>query len=164
MAHIIFGTQKAFQQKNPMLDIGMVFNFNSMYTGVPMLSRLNPFCGFTCNLNTSDPGFDQWYANYLSNDPNAFREFINFVRYAYNGINVWVFVDFSMEAMVNIVESLIFFISNMYGFACDECKEPEDTYFNTTPEFSPEGIQLFDAHMSNYLCCFGDRGLESDPE
>ncbi|MEE3398760.1 MAG: hypothetical protein VZR64_04785 [Eubacterium sp.] len=164
MPFMIFGTLEAYRSKerNPNLDIDVCFNFNRMNSTVPMLTYLNPFCGYACNVNTCDPTFDAWYENYLSNDPNAFKEFINLMRFPYNGKNVWILVDFSAEAMTNVIESLIHFIGKMYGFVCNICKEPEDTYIDLEPCFSPMGIQFFDAHLQNYLHYFGEKGLESD--
>jgi len=164
MAHIIFGTLGALNCRDSMLSVDYVFNFNTMVSNVPMLTALNPFYGSNCQINTCDPSFDAWYSSYLSNDPNAFKEFINLMRLAYNGANVWLLSDFSMEPTENVIESLIGFINNTYGFACNICKEPEDTYINGESEFSPQGIQFFDAHLSNYLQYFGENGLESDTE
>jgi hypothetical protein len=105
-----------------------------------------------------------WYANYISSDPNAFKEFINIMRNVYNGRNVWILCDFSLENAYNVIETLIKYILEQYDYVVNIAKFPEDTENLIEGSFSPMGIQKFDAHLENYLQYFGLDGLESDQE
>ena len=161
---IIFGSPDALKYCKSRIDINLVVNFNTMFECVPQLMYLNPYRNNQYYGNTNCYEFDMWYVNYLASTPEAFREFINLMREAYNGKNVWILVDFSTETASNVVETLIKYIMETYGYACNVAHTSDDTENFVEGQFSPMGIQMFDAHMENYLQYFGGRGLESDPE
>lgn len=161
---IIFGSPDALKYCKSRITIDLVVNFNTMFECVPQLMYLNPYRNNQYYGNTNCYEFDMWYVNYLASTPEAFREFINLMREAYNGKNVWILVDFSTETASNVVETLIKYIMETYGYACNVAHTPDDTENFVEGQFSPMGIQMFDAHMENYLQYFGGRGLESDPE
>lgn len=161
---IVFGTKEALQQcHNTNIWWHKLVNFNTLVESVEQLMYLNPYRG-RYNGTTDSLEFDAWYINYLSSNPPAFREFINIMREAYNGHNVWILCDFSAETAINVIEILIKYIMESYGYACNVVHNPDDTDNLIEGSFSPLGIQMFDAHMENYLQYFGDRGLYTDPE
>ena len=161
---IIFGSSDALKYCKSRIVINSIVNFNTMFEYVPQLMYLNPYRNNQYYGNTNCYEFDMWYVNYLASTPEAFREFINLMREAYNGKNVWILVDFSTETASNVVETLIKYIMETYEYACNVAHTPDDTENFVEGQFSPMGIQMFDAHMENYLQYFGGRGLESDPE
>jgi hypothetical protein len=160
---IIFGTPTMFKYciSNGYPNIDSVVNFNTTIQDVPQMMYLNPYYCGAYNLNTNTPEFDAWFINYISSDPNAFKEFINLVREAYNGKNLWILTDFDTETSTNVMEVIIKYILENYGYACNEVKTVEDLDTLVEGEFSDSGITFFDAHMENYLMYFGANGLES---
>jgi hypothetical protein len=161
---IIFGSPDAMKYCKSKIAIHSIANFNTMIEYIPQLMYLNPYRNNQYYGNTNCYEFDMWYVNYLASTPEAFREFINLMREAYNGKNIWILVDFSTETASNVVETLIKYIMETYGYACNVAHTPDDTENFVEGQFSPMGIQMFDTHMENYLQYFGGRGLESDPE
>ena len=141
-----------------------VINFNTMNESISQLMYLNPYRNFQYNGNTNCYEFDMWYVDYIANDPNAYREFINLMRIVYNGYNVWILVDFSVETATNVVETLIKYILEQFGYIANVVHTPEDLCNLVEGSFNPIGIQTFDAMMENYLNYFGSRGLFTDPE
>ena len=115
-------------------------------------------------MRTDDYNFDMWYMNYLLSTPDAFRQLVDLMRIPYNGNNVWILVDFSMEGSVNIIESLIKYIQEIYGYTCNVVHVPEDLENLVQGTFSNIGIQTFDANMESYIQLFGHRNLPSDKD
>jgi hypothetical protein len=161
---LTFGTIDALKANKSGIIVDDIYNFNTLLEFINQLYYLNPYRQFGNNIHTMSYEFDVWYADYICNNPNAFKEFINLMRNVYNGRNVWVLCDFSSDNAFNVIETLIKFILEQYGYVCNICKIPEDTENLVEGEWSPMGIQAFDAHLENYIQCFGPDGLESDPE
>jgi hypothetical protein len=161
---LIFGSLDAYRYCRSKVIIDTLINFNTMLEQVPQLMYLNPYRSNQYYGNTNCYEFDMWYVNYLASTPEAFREFINLMREVYNGKNVWVLVDFQTETASNVVETLIKYIMETYGYISNVAHTPDDTENFIEGSFSTTGIQMFDAHMENYLQYFGARGLESDKE
>lgn len=160
---IIFGSIDALQGVSGLV-INQVFNFNTMLEQVPQLNYLNPYWGNITSFRTDEYEFDMWYSGYLQSNPEAFKQLIDIMRIAYNGGNVWILVDFSMESSANIIETLIKYIQELYGYTCNVVHVPEDLDNLIQGTFSSIGIQAFDAHMENYLWYFGFRNLPSDKD
>lgn len=160
---LIFGSQTAMRYCQSPIKIEKIYNFNTMYEMFPQLIYLNPYRNNQYPGNTNCMEFDAWYVNYISNTPEAFREFINLMRDVYNGKNVWVLVDW-YETSYNVIETLAKYILEQYGYSCNMFYTPEDTENYEEGYFSPIGIQLFDSHLENYLHTFGDKGLENDTD
>jgi hypothetical protein len=161
---LTFGTIEALKAKEKG-TVDIVYNFNTMLEFVTPLYYLNPYRQY-CNINihTMSYEFDIWYADYINYDKNVFKEFITLMRNVYNGRDVWVLCDFSLESAFNVIETLIKFILEQYGYTCNIAKVPADVETLVEGSFSAMGIQLFDAQLENYIQCFGTDGLESDPE
>jgi hypothetical protein len=161
---LTFGTLEALNYNRSGIPIDDVYNFNTLIEYTNQLYFLNPYRQYGNTINTSSYEFDMWYANYISSDPNAFKEFINIMRNVYNGRNVWILCDFSLENAYNVIETLIKYILEQYDYVVNIAKFPEDTENLIEGSFSPMGIQKFDVHLENYLQYFGLDGLESDKE
>ena len=161
---IIFGSIEALRNSKSRVVINSLHNFNTLFESIPQLMWLNPYRMNQYNGNTNCYEFDIWYANYIGTNQNAFREFIDIMRDIYNGANVWILCDFSTETGYNVIESLIKYITEQYGYTCNVCITPDDTENLVEGDFSPLGIQAFDSHLESYLQNFGYRGLASDPE
>lgn len=161
---IVFGSIEAMRGNRCTESFTTVLNFNTLLENIPRLNYLNPYFMMTYSTNTNCYEFDMWYMNYIANEPKAFKEFIDFMRLAYNGYNVWVLVDFSTETATNVIETLIKCIVEQYGYICNVARVPEDTENFVEGQFSPMGIQMFDTQMENYIVYFGNRGLITDPE
>ena len=161
---IIFGSIDALQYAYNFVVINQVLNFNTMIEQVTQLNFLNPYWGNNITMRTDDYNFDMWYMTYLLSTPDAFRQLVDLMRIPYNGNNVWILVDFSMEGSVNIIESLIKYIQEIYGYTCNVVHVPEDLENLVQGTFSNIGIQTFDANMESYIQLFGHRNLPSDKD
>lgn len=167
---IIFGSLDVFQCMNlnhihtdsgivPFID--KLYNFNTLLENVPQLNYLNPYWNYPM-VSTIDKEFDMWYVNYLGTTQMAFKQFMDIMRDAYNGDNVWILVDFSSEGSANITETLIKYILDIYGYVCNVVHTVDDLYNLVEGTFSAIGIQTFDANMEAYINTFGYKELPSD--
>lgn len=146
--------------------LSSLFNFNTLYEGAERLSGLNPYWDYNNGnqIYVNEEEFDKWYVNYLTTTPEAFRELIDILRVAYNGDSVYILCDWNNEISVNMIEGLIKFITDSYGYVCNVMKTPEDIEGAKEGTFSADGVQLYDANMETYIKMFGTRNLQSDPE
>lgn len=154
---IIFGSLEAYRHcvNNELFTIDTVINFNTTLQIQNQMRFLNPYnCG-AYQFNANTPEFDQWFVNYVSFDPNAFKEFIDIVRIAYNGQTVWILTDFSTEVGINVMECIIKFILEQYGYESCVVRTIEDIDFVKEGDFSDIGLMNFDAAMENYVKNFG---------
>lgn len=159
---LIFGSLQARYAYNSKEEV-VTYNFNTMYENCEQLFYLNPYrCG-AWQWSTMCDDFDTWYFQYIVSS-DAFREFVNFMRNVYNGKDVWVLVDFSVETAVTVIEYLIQLIYSSYGYVSNIVHEPEDLEGLKDGEFSSKGIQEFDNDLARYLETYGDRGLEDDDD
>lgn len=160
---LVFGTLEALRSIGKEKSF-FVLNFNTMLENCQPLHYLNPYRFNQYAYNTNCIEFDMWYVDYIGNTPAAFKEFISLMRNVYNGYDVWVLVDFSTETATNVIETLIKYILEQYGYVSNVVHTPDDLCNLVEGEFSPIGIQMLDAHMENYLQYFGPKGLQTDPE
>lgn len=157
---IIFGTLeelRAIQFEEPMI----VLNFNSVIEGVKRLQYLNPYWVMN-KVFTNEYEFDSWYVGYITTTPEAFKEFIDLMRLVYNGKSVYIICEWNNDISENMIEALIKFIVDNYGYVSNVVKTKDDIYNLVEGTFSSSGIQLFDANMETYLDMFGIKGLSSN--
>lgn len=143
-------------------DNSYIFNLNSLVECANQLRYLNPYNNnlYQGDINFTD--FDMKYMNYIMNTPEAFKEYIDLIRLAYNGINVWILSNFDYENAYNVVECLSKIILEQYGYVCNIVNNIEDIFSVKDGTFSIEGIQLFDSQMEYYIQMYGTNGLISD--
>ena len=156
---IVFGTPNVYQTIQNKFDV--VYNFNSLMEGVTRLDALNPYWTINTRVFTDEYSFDKWFVEYLTTTSEAFKQMIDLLRIVYNGYNVYVMCDFSNEVSVNMIECLIKFITDTYGYACNIAKDVDDIATLREGTFSADGVQLFDENMNTYIKMFGIRGLAS---
>lgn len=170
---LIFGTPDGFTKLTFRMDIDekfYLFNFNELIESVTPLTYLNPYFNNSINIPkafTNDMTFDQWYINYLTTTPEAFRELIDIMRLIYNGCNVYILCSWNNEVSINLIEALSKFIIDNYGYVCGFVQMEDDLQYIEKfkkSTFSIEGIQLFDRNMETYINLFGHRNLPSDPD
>lgn len=142
-----------------------VFNFNTLLENVTRLQYLNPYWN-TNNRRvfTNELEFDTWYVNYLTTTPEAFKELIDLMRIVYNGGSIYILCDWNNEISVNMIEALIKFIVDSYGYVSNILRTCDDIYGLIEGTFSADGIQLFDKNMETYINLFGINNLPSDSE
>ena len=116
------------------------------------------------NVFTNELEFDAWYVKYLTTTPEAFKEFIDLMRIVYNGESVYILCDWNNEISVNMIEALIKFIVDNYGYVSNVVKNYDDMMNLVEGSFSSDGIQLFDSNMETYINLFGINNLPSDSE
>lgn len=162
---IVFGSMDVLRNAECYISrttsFNKIYNFNTLLENVPQLNYLNPYWNYPM-VSTIDKEFDMWYVNYLGTTQMAFKQFMDIMRDAYNGDNVWILVDFSSEGSANITETLIKYILDIYGYVCNVVHTVDDLYNLVEGTFSAIGIQTFDANMEAYINTFGYRELPSD--
>ena len=143
------------------VDSIYVFNFNTLIEGVEKLDALNPYYNLANQVFFNDITFDSWYINYLTRTPKAFKQIIDLMRHLYNGENVYILCDWNNEIAENMIEALMKFITDSYGYKCNIVKNANDICI-VSGTFSTSGIQLFDRNMETYIKMFGADNLPSD--
>ena len=156
---IIFGIPEEFGILKPHMDV--VLNFNSLIEGVDRLDALNPYWQINGQIFQNEYQFDIWYVSYLNTSQQAFRQLVDLLRIAYNGYNVYILCDFSNEIGINLIEGLIKYITDTYGYICNIVKSMSDIPNIKEGTFSIEGIERFDDNMETYKAMFGTDHLES---
>lgn len=169
---LIFGSLVALQYVNQVpwntVNVDIVYNFNTLLENVPQLNHLNPYWDNTMveaikrSMFSLDKSFDMWYVNYLGTFPPAFKQFMDVMKDVYNGKNIWILIDPTSEVAMNIIEILIKYISETYGYTCNVVNTPDDLEYLVDGTFSIKGIQTFDANLETYLNTFGFQMTESD--
>ena len=163
---IVFGNPTLLQSVEDKVGTNfVVFNFNELVENVQSLNYLNPYFGAVYNTNNSvfvnEQAFDQWYINYLTTNSSAFRELIDLLRYPYNCYNVYIFCKWDNEVSINMIEALIKFIVDNYGYSSSIVKTIDDIQNIKSGNFSIEGIQKLDSNLETYMNFFGTRNLPS---
>lgn len=142
-----------------------LFNFNTLFENAPKLQYLNPYWNTNSGrVFTNELEFDSWYVNYLTTTPEAFKEFIDLMRIVYNGGSIYILCDWNNEISINMIEALIKFIVDNYGYVSNVVRTYDDIHGLIEGTFSADGIQLFDINMETYINLFGMNNLPSDPE
>lgn len=169
---LIFGSLPALQyvQQVPWqtVPVDIVYNFNTLIENIPQLTHLNPYWdnmmieSIKRSMFSLDKAFDMWYVNYIGTYQPAFKQFMDIMKDVYNGKNIWILVDYSSDVAVNIIEILIKYISETYGYTCNVIVTPDDLENVVEGTFSTQGIQTFDANLETYINTFGFQMTESD--
>ena len=129
---------------------GVEYNFTSFKEGGIRLNYLLP----RIDLISSDYEFDLAYANYIMNNNNAFVEFFQVIYNLYIGKDVFIAVDNDLEWAENVLESLLKFIQERYGYTAIKIESEEDYDFarkNFICDFNPEfGIYNLDIDKERF--------------
>ena len=139
----------------------VVFNLSSYMEGFYRLKSLNPLNYYPIGIS-SNYEFDMWYANFIINNSDTYKEFIDIMRYLYNGVDVCILIDLNLEFSNLLVESLSKFISERYGYISNIIKDPADIDNLREGEFSINGLLLLDQEFDKYICTYGSKSLYSD--
>ena len=138
-----------------------IYNLTSYKEGFPRIDPINPLTYYNNGISASYE-FDMWYANFLINNPDSYRCFLDIMRQLYNGMNVWILIDPRIEFSMVLVESLEKFILERYGYVSNIIRDPEDVFYLKEGTFDPKGFLLIDRELESYLRIFGYRSLPSD--
>lgn len=162
---IIFGVGNLYKYVSAYRVIDKIYNLNELIESVPKLVYLNPY-SFAHFSFTSEEEFDKWYIQYLTTTPEAFKELMDILRHAYNGETVYIMCSWGLDNNINdiaenIIEALIKFIVDNYGYVCNVVRKIDDIQDLKEGTFSIEGIQQFDRNMETYIKYFGTRELPS---
>lgn len=132
-----------------------VFNYTSLYSGYPSLSVLvtNMYqlnnSGMPTNLFVDTVDFDVRYATMILNNDQMYEALITIMMNTYQGIDVILLVqrDPYRDALM---ESLIKFIQQRYGYNSWIIEDIEDISCIHEPYFSPIGIMALDEDIKRY--------------
>lgn len=141
----------------------LYLNLSSYIEGLPRLNGLNPLNYYNIGISTTYE-FDMWYANFLINNSESYKELIDIMRELYNGRNVCILVNYTLEFSNLLVESLSKFISERYGYISNIIKDPDDILYLKEGEFDTSGLLLLDREFDKYIQTYGSRSLYTDPE
>lgn len=138
-------------------------NLSSYIEGLPRLNGLNPLNYYNIGISATYE-FDMWYANFLINNSDTYKELIDIMRELYNGKSICILINYELEFSNLLVESLSKFISERYGYVSNIIKDPEDTLYLKEGQFSTSGLLLLDREFDKYIQTYGSRSLYTDPE
>ena len=141
-----------------------VLNLSSFKEGFPRIDYINPFLVYRVTSVNFGYEFDCWYANYLLNNDNSYRQLLDILREVYNGNIVYIMIDPQFELINELIESLNKFLIERYGLYPNIIRDINDLDTLTETEFTTTGLMLLDREFENYLRRFGFKNLESDPE
>lgn len=141
----------------------IVLNLSSYKEGFYRLKSLNPLNYYPIGIS-SNYEFDLWYANFIINNRDAYKDFIDIMRNLYNGIDVCILVDMNLEFSNLLVESLSKFISERYGYISNIIKDVEDIYYLKEGQFTVSGLLQLDKEFDQYIYTYGSKSLYSTPE
>lgn len=129
----------------------IAFNITSMNESYPRLSRLLPpnSIGYL-----SDWEFDNAYMQFIFNNDPVFFEFFQIVFPLYQGKNVYLVMDDTLDWSENLLESLLKVIQQRYGYNAVRINEYND-YLEAKSEslddFNPYfGVQNLDIDKERY--------------
>lgn len=162
---LIFGTLQCLGESiERYTENIMVFNISTFCEQYPNLFTLNPLTYYP-HLDLSNPiGFDQWYHNFIVSNPDAYRVFIDLMRLIYNGYIVYILIDPNIEVSNIIVDAIRKMVLDRYGASSNIVYCIEDFDNLKEPNFSMQGLSLFDKELEYYIANFGYRNLPSDIE
>jgi hypothetical protein len=163
MSALIFGTPQVYSilRMNPNKIDYIYVNFNSLVEGVEKLDALNPYWSSTEQVFFNEFEFDNMYISYITTSPAAFRQLVDLMRTLYNGYSVFIICDWNNDVSINMIEALMKFITDSYGFKCNICTDIMNDIISDG-DFSTDGIQMFDRNMETYIQMFGTDKLYSD--
>ena len=135
-----------------------VYNYLTTMEGLQKLNLLPP----PIDQDTSGFDFDMYYANWLMNDPSAFRDLMLVMYDFYSGYDVYLAAN--LQLVGNIAESFVKFIQQRYGVNCYMINAPEDLLYaiDTGAGFSMEGIGNFDLDKER-LSTIAMASTQTDP-
>ena len=122
------------------MDNLLVYNYSSPIEGVEKLNLMPPMFDWSSELD-----FDMWYAGWLLDYPDAFRDLMKVMYAIYCGYNVYLCASI-IDAFESVNESFIKFVQQRYGINCFIINSPEDLEFakDYGSGFSIEGLANFD--------------------
>jgi hypothetical protein len=141
----------------------IVLNLSSYKEGFYRLKGLNPLNYYSIGIS-SNYEFDLWYANFIITNKDAYKEFIDIMRYLYNGVDVCILTDYRLDFSNLLVESLSKFISERYGYISNIIKDIDDINYIKDGEFTISGLLLLDKEFDQYIYTYGSKSLYSTPE
>lgn len=99
-------------------------------------------------LDENDTRFDLWYKQCLDLNKEQRDALNDIMCCVWNDYSVWIVNDYLFDdVMMNVVESLIMYIKEMYGYHINIVKDVEDIYSLKQGEFNELGIKLMDSLM-----------------
>lgn len=144
-------------------DNTIYLNLSSYIEGFPRLTGLNPLNYYQIGISTTYE-FDMWYANFILNNPESYKELIDMMRELYNGNNICVLVNYTLDFSNLLIESLSKFILERYGYISNIIKDTEDIPYLKEGEITVSGLLLLDREFDKYIHTYGDRSLYTEPE
>lgn len=129
---------------------GVEFNFTSFKEGGVRLNYLIPYL----DQISDDFEFDLAYANYIMNNDQVFVQFFQIIYNLYLGKDVFIAVDSEENWAENLLESLLKFIQERYGYIAIKIESEEDYLYarnNFSSDFNPEfGLYNLDSDKERF--------------
>lgn len=130
---------------------GVEFNLTSFKEGMTRLAYLMP----RIDQVVDDYDFDVAYANYIMSNDQVFVEFFQIIFNLYLGKDVFIAVDLEADWAETLLESLLKFIQERYGYAAVKIESEEDYMFarrNFICDFNPEfGLYNLDIDKDRFF-------------
>lgn len=133
------------------------YNLSSYYNSadIPMLNCLIPSVEFIPEEqllgDCTSPEFDINYHNYIINNNDAFKQFMNLIIPVQQSPDVLVVVLIRHTPYSDaILESLLKLIQQRYGYNCYIINELEDLLYVEEPSFNIPGLFAYDNDIMRY--------------
>lgn len=139
----------------------IIFNFSSFKEGYPVLSNMNSYYKYYPYIPNNDYN-DMSFINYIViHNIEAYREFIDIMKLLYNGKDVYIMIDTTMESSNDLIDQLISYIYNTFGYVSNKAQTTDDLLYLREGSFTTEGIVKMDTLIDYYVRTFGYRKEES---
>ena len=142
---------------------GIEYNFTSFKEGGVRLNYLLP----NIQQISDDFEFDFAYAQYLMTNDQVFVEFFQIIYNLYLGKDVFIAVEPNENWAENVLESLLKFIQERYGYNAIKIESEEDYLFarnNFNSDFNPEfGLYNLDVDKERFFTLVSSGVQGSNP-
>ena len=140
-------------------DEWKVYNFMTTMEGLQSINLIPPPIEWEDSASYS---FDMYYAGWLLNDPDAFRNLMLVMYDYYSAYNVYLAANLSLIG--NIAASFVKFVQQRYGVNCYMINTLEYMMYavDTGAGFSMEGIGNFDLDKDK-LATIAMASIQKDP-
>lgn len=152
-----FISQIGMQCNRPII----VYNLSSLYSGynsvTELITRIAPInnTGMPMPEFIQSVEFDIQYANALVSDPVLFGKLLSIISASYEGYVTILLVDRDAYRDA-VMESIIKFIQQRYGYNCWIVEDPEDIECLKETPYTPTGLMMLNKDLLKFDQSYND--------
>lgn len=141
----------------------VIISLGSFLEGYLVIPQLDPINYNPPGFAVREEDFDNACFRLWNTIPEGRREIIRIMINLYHGNDVVFLVDERLEYSVNLAETMMKYIQDIYGYRSNVLRTPEDIDTLVEGDFSELGLIKFDMDLEWYRANFGWKDLPNDP-